>query len=85
VVASKGGAPSHPAWFHNLHANPSVRVELGENVYAARAIVAEGQDRNRLFEIIKADAPSLEEYEKTSHRVIPVVVLEGVPAPTAQR
>ena len=85
VVASKGGAPSNPAWFHNLRANPSVRVELGRNVYDGRAIVAEGQDRDRLFEIIKAGAPTLAEYEKKSHRVIPVVVLEGVPAPTADR
>jgi deazaflavin-dependent oxidoreductase (nitroreductase family) len=83
VVASKGGAPHHPAWFHNLSANPSVTVELGSETYEARAVVAEGQERDRLFAIIRANAPGLAKFEEHATRVIPVVVLEGVSAPTA--
>jgi deazaflavin-dependent oxidoreductase (nitroreductase family) len=49
VVASKGGAPTNPAWFHNLRANPSVTVELGRHVYDARAVVAVGEERDRLY------------------------------------
>jgi deazaflavin-dependent oxidoreductase (nitroreductase family) len=78
VVASKGGAPHHPAWFYNLRANPSVTVELGGETFQARAIVAEGHERDRLFEMIKSDAPGLEEFEERTTRLIPVVVLEGV-------
>src|ERR1700683_1415948 len=48
VVASKAGAPAHPAWFHNLRANPSVTVELGGSSYEARAVLAEGRERERL-------------------------------------
>jgi deazaflavin-dependent oxidoreductase (nitroreductase family) len=83
VVASKGGAPHHPAWYYNLRSNPSVTVELGSATYEARAVVAEGRERDRLFVIIRASAPSLAEFEARATRVIPVVVLEGVTAPVA--
>ncbi len=83
VVASKGGAPHDPAWFHNLTANPSVTVELGGETYEARAVVTEGQERNRLFAIIRDDAPGLAEFEARAARLMPVVVLEGVAAPIA--
>ena len=83
VVASKGGAPHDPAWFHNLSANPSVTVELGTETYGARAVVAEGQERDRLFAIIRDDAPGLAEFEARAARQIPVVILEGVAAPIA--
>src|ERR1700742_4687094 len=49
VVGSKAGAPRHPAWFHNLRANPSVTVELGSGSYAARAVVTAGDERDRLY------------------------------------
>lgn len=79
VVASKAGAPRHPAWFHNLRANPAVTVELGDKTFQARAVVTEGEERDRLYGIITGGAFS--EYEKNTDRVFPVVVLEGVPAP----
>jgi deazaflavin-dependent oxidoreductase (nitroreductase family) len=79
VVASKGGSSKHPAWFHNLRANPSVRIELGSNAYQAMARAAKGQERDRLFEVMKSHAPDLRTYERQAHRTIPVVVLEGVP------
>ncbi len=77
VVASKAGAPTHPAWFHNLRANPSVTVELGEGSFEARAVITGGQERERLFRQIAGDAHP---YEGITDRVFPVVVLEGVPA-----
>ena len=80
VVASKAGAPRHPAWFHNLRADPAVTVELGDGTFQARAVVTEGEERDRLYGIITGGAFS--EYEKNTDRVFPVIVLEGVPAPT---
>lgn len=78
VLASKAGAPRHPSWFHNLRANPSVTVELGDRSYQARAVVTEGEERDRLYAMV-SDGTS--EYEKNTDRVFPVVALEGVPAP----
>lgn len=78
VMASKAGAPKHPAWFHNLKANPSVTVELGGRSFQAQAVVTEGEERDRLYGMISDGAS---EYEKNTDRVFPVIVLEGVPAP----
>jgi deazaflavin-dependent oxidoreductase (nitroreductase family) len=79
VIASKAGAPKHPAWFHNLRANPSVTVELGERTFPARAVVTSGDERDRLYAAISDGAA---EYEKNTDRVFPIVILEGVPAPS---
>jgi deazaflavin-dependent oxidoreductase (nitroreductase family) len=78
VVAAKAGAPRHPAWFHNLRANPTVTVELGGSSCQARAVVTAGEERERLYRMV-SDGSSA--YEKNTDRVFPVVVLEGVPAP----
>ena len=81
VVGSKAGGPSNPAWFHNLRANPSVTVELGGESYQAQAVIAHGADRDRLYGLIAAKLPAFADYQKTTDRTFPVVVLEGVPAP----
>jgi deazaflavin-dependent oxidoreductase (nitroreductase family) len=81
VVASKAGAPSHPAWFHNLRANPSVTVELGGRSFQARAVVAAGEEHDRLYGLASEAVSAYSEYEKNTDRVFPVIVLEGVPAP----
>ena len=78
VVASKAGAPKHPAWFHNLRANPTVTVELGDSSYQARAVVTTGEERDHLYRIV-SDGTSA--YEQNTDRIFPVVILEGVPAP----
>ena len=78
VMASKAGAPRHPAWFHNLRANPSVTVELGDRSFQAQAVVTAGEERDRLYGLISDGAS---EYEKNTNRAFPVIVLEGVPAP----
>jgi deazaflavin-dependent oxidoreductase (nitroreductase family) len=76
IIASKGGAPTNPDWYHNLVANPEVTVELGSETFRARATVAEGAERERLYAQQAALMPNFAEYQKNTTRQIPVVVLE---------
>jgi deazaflavin-dependent oxidoreductase (nitroreductase family) len=76
VIASKGGAPPNPDWFRNLRANPRVTVELGPERFEAKARVAEGAERRRLYDLQSSHMPAFKEYEKRTSREIPVVVLE---------
>lgn len=78
VFASKGGAPTHPEWFTNLVANPKVRAEVGTESFEANAVVAEGGERDRLFEEQKRRYPQFGEYESKTPRKIPVVILERI-------
>jgi deazaflavin-dependent oxidoreductase (nitroreductase family) len=75
IVASKGGAPEHPSWYHNLVKNPTVTVEVGEEKYEARAEVAQGEERDRLYRQQAALFESFNDYEKRTTRKIPVVIL----------
>jgi deazaflavin-dependent oxidoreductase (nitroreductase family) len=75
IIASKGGAPEHPNWYHNLVANPSVTVEVGTETWEATAVLTEGEERTRLFAAQAAMMDNFAEYEKTATaagRVIPV-------------
>jgi deazaflavin-dependent oxidoreductase (nitroreductase family) len=83
VIASKGGAPTNPAWYHNLVANPSVTVELGTEKFPARATVVTGPDRDRLYAAQAAMMPAFAEYQTRTTRQIPVIALERLPATTA--
>jgi deazaflavin-dependent oxidoreductase (nitroreductase family) len=76
VLASKGGAPTNPDWYHNLVANPDVVVEVGPEKFQARAMVAEGAERERLFNAQASKMPNFGEYQTKTSRLIPVVVLE---------
>lgn len=77
IFASKAGAPSHPDWFHNVTADGDVSIEVGTDTVDVRARVAEGDERTRLWEAQKANAPQFAEYEQSAgDREIPVVVLE---------
>lgn len=78
VFASKAGAPTHPDWFHNLVARPEVTVELGAERFAARAVVVEGAERDRIYAAQAAEFPNFAEYQEATDRVIPVVLLERV-------
>ena len=78
VFASKGGAPTHPDWYHNLVANPEVTVERGTESFTARATVVTGEERDRLYATQAAQAPQFAEYQAKTTRQIPVVVLERV-------
>ena len=75
VIASKGGAPTSPDWYHNLVANPDVTVELPGEKFEARARVAEGDERDRLYAAQAELMPNFAEYQKATTRKIPVVVL----------
>jgi deazaflavin-dependent oxidoreductase (nitroreductase family) len=76
IIASKGGAPTHPAWYHNVVANPTVTVELPGETFRAKAEVAEGEERDRLYDQQAALMPAFAEYQRKTTRSIPVVVLE---------
>ncbi len=76
VFASKGGAPTNPQWFINLVAHPDATAEVGTEKFDVRAVVAEGEERDRLFEEQKTRYPQFGEYEKSTPRTIPVVALE---------
>ena len=76
ILASKGGAPTNPAWYHNLVANPQATVEVGTETVPVKAIVAKGDERDRLFNNQASQMPNFAEYQKNTTRQIPVVVLE---------
>ena len=78
IVASKGGAPTNPAWYHNLVANPAVTVEVLGRTFEARARVTQGDERDRLFRSHADQNPNFYEYERKTTRRIPVIVLEPV-------
>lgn len=75
VIASKGGAPENPAWFLNLEKNPDVTVQLGPEIYRAKAVIADPAERDQLFKKAVAEMPQFGEYEKKTSRRIPVVRL----------
>jgi deazaflavin-dependent oxidoreductase (nitroreductase family) len=76
VIASKGGAPTSPDWYHNMVAHPEVAVELANETFEGRARVAEEPECERLFRAQAALMPNFAEYEKATTRKIPVVVIE---------
>jgi deazaflavin-dependent oxidoreductase (nitroreductase family) len=75
VVASKGGAPSHPDWYYNILANPVVEVEYGTEKFKARASETEEPERTELYERMEDELASFKDYKKTAGRVIPVLTL----------
>jgi deazaflavin-dependent oxidoreductase (nitroreductase family) len=76
VFGSMGGAPKHPAWYHNLRANPDATAEVGIEKYPVKATVLTGEERDRFFERQKSVMPAFGEYEKRTTRTIPVIALE---------
>jgi len=79
VIASKGGSPTSPDWYHNLVANRRVIVEVGAERFTATARVTSGEERERLYAAQAALMPGFAEYQKQTNRSIPVVVLERSP------
>ena len=75
IIASMGGAPTNPAWYHNMAANPSVTVELGGDTFEASAVVTEGDERLRLFDAQAEVMPFFRDYATATTRVIPVLKL----------
>ena len=76
LVASKGGNPKHPAWFHNLKANPETTVQVGSEKIAVRARVASDAERERLWPMAVDTYGGYREYQERTDRKIPLVVLE---------
>jgi deazaflavin-dependent oxidoreductase (nitroreductase family) len=76
IFASKAGAPTNPAWYHNLLANPSATVEVGGDIFDVDVSVASGDERERLFSQQSAVMPQFADYAQKTTRQIPVVVLE---------
>ncbi|MCH9815511.1 MAG: nitroreductase family deazaflavin-dependent oxidoreductase [Actinomycetia bacterium] len=75
VFASMGGAPTNPAWFHNLGKNPDAEIEVGSQTLPVTAHVADPATRQQIWEAQKANYPQFAEYEARTDREIPVVLL----------
>jgi len=79
LVASQGGAPKHPLWYHNLKANPDVEIRDKGEVYAMRVReVVDSAERKRLWNIAVGAYPPYQEYQEKTDRVIPIFVAEPV-------
>ena len=76
VFASKGGAPTNPDWYYNVRANPDASVEVGTERRPMRAVVAEGEERDRLYAEQSRRYPQFAKYQEGTDRTIPVVILE---------
>ena len=75
IFASKAGAPTHPAWYHNLKAQPHVKIEVGTDTIDVVASEATGEERERLYRTQAERIPQFADYEQKTERVIPVIVL----------
>ncbi len=78
IIASKGGAPTHPSWFHNIVAHPEVTVEVGGEKFKAQAHVPDGDEYERLYNQHAGINPTFNEYRRKTSRKIPVIVLERI-------
>lgn len=76
IIASKGGAPKHPGWYHNLMKQGTVKVQVAEDVFEARTRIAAGDERARIWKQMAEMYPPFADYQAKTDREIPVVVLE---------
>jgi deazaflavin-dependent oxidoreductase (nitroreductase family) len=76
VFATKAGAPTNPAWYHNLLAHPEVTVEVGTETYETIATPLTGEERDRLFARQAELYPQFGQYQARATRKIPVIALE---------
>ncbi len=82
IIASMGGAPKHPAWYHNLVKNPDAEVEIGRERFAVRATpLPSGPEHDRLYEQQAQVMPGFRTYQEKTSRIIPVVLLERADEP----
>jgi deazaflavin-dependent oxidoreductase (nitroreductase family) len=75
IFASKGGAPEHPGWFHNLKAHPETEIEVGTEKIRVVATVVSGDERERLYSTMVEGEPQFGEYQEKTTRQIPVIAL----------
>lgn len=76
VVASQGGAKEHPNWYLNLVDEPELTVQVGSDVFAARARTATAREKPRLWRLVSSNWPEYERYQARTTRDIPVVIIE---------
>ncbi len=76
IVASKGGYAKHPAWFHNLRAHPDTTVQVGSERREVRARVAPEDERDRLWPKVVDTYSGFADYQRSTDRKIPLVILE---------
>ena len=76
VVASRGGAVTHPSWFLNLRASPEVKVQVAAEKFRATARIASAEEKAELWAVMTGIWPRYEEYQQNTEREIPVVVLQ---------
>jgi deazaflavin-dependent oxidoreductase (nitroreductase family) len=76
VVASRGGAKKHPAWYLNLSETPEVEVQVGADTFRARALTATAREKPRLWRLMASIWPEYDGYQARTQRDIPVVILE---------
>jgi deazaflavin-dependent oxidoreductase (nitroreductase family) len=75
LIASKGGAPTHPAWYLNLMANPDVTVEVGDREVKVRAEEVSGAEKTRLWQKMVEMYPTYDDYQTRTEREIPLLIL----------
>jgi deazaflavin-dependent oxidoreductase (nitroreductase family) len=75
VTAGNAGSDRHPAWYHNLVANPDVAVEVGTEAFSAVAVIAGDAERGALYELFAAAYPQADHFQAQTSRQIPVVIL----------
>jgi deazaflavin-dependent oxidoreductase (nitroreductase family) len=78
IIASKGGAPAHPAWYLNLLANPDCEIQVAHDNYQVRARTAADDEREHLWQQLVEIYPPYNDYQAATTRQIPVVVLDPV-------
>ncbi len=78
IIASKGGAPSHPAWYLNLKANPDATVAVGDRKVRVRAEELDGEEKERLWIKMAEMYPTYDDYQKKTKREIPLLVLHPI-------
>jgi deazaflavin-dependent oxidoreductase (nitroreductase family) len=78
IVASAAGAPNHPAWFHNLRANPKIEVEAGTETYPVLAEEITGAERDEVWARVVSESPGFADYQRKTDRTIPLVRLTRV-------
>jgi len=78
VIASKGGAETHPDWYYNILAHPRLSVEVGTETFDVQAKIAEEPERTRLYNKMVETMSAFDTYRRKTERVIPVIVLRPV-------
>jgi deazaflavin-dependent oxidoreductase (nitroreductase family) len=84
IVASNGGSPAHPDWYHNLKANPTITVDVGTQTFTVVAEELDGAARAALWPKLVAEAPSVGEFQAKTTREIPVFMLTRQDSPATR-